>query len=207
MNHASIFNVSILAQWPEHCVPQSSMWCMFIRSWILRTFYSCAYLLFVSFSPFVWVSHSLFSSTSCRSLFVYFSLSDKLASPACFKFSVFPLPFSIHLLSLFVSSFFIFWSIPTVSLPSPPPSLSLVLCLAYFRHHRLLLVFCFVCVVSLDLRKWIYIHDSVMWKTHFSFYSLRPSGETAHLYIHECTHPHKHAFTCIVHVTETWHNS
>lgn len=60
---------------------------------------------------------------------------------------------------------------------------------------------CFVCVVSSDFRKWSYIHDSVMWKTHFSLYSLRPSGETARLYIHKCKHPHRHAFSRIVHVT------
>lgn len=77
-------------------------------------------------------------------------------------------------------------------------SLPLVaLCLRYFVWltsvtARLCLVFCFVYVVSLGLlsfpvREWIHIHVSVLWKTLFIFYSLRPPRETNNLRI-KCTH-------------------
>lgn len=96
-------------------------------------------------------------------------------------------------------------------LPQTLPSLPLSLCLCYFDWltsviTRLPLVFCFVHVVSLGLlcapvREWIHIHVSVLWKTLSSIYSLRPSGGTANLHIHECTHPHRHAFTATLLVT------
>lgn len=94
----------------------------------------CIFIIRATHSLCLCLTLSL-SITLADSLFVYFSLCDKLASPACLLFSIFPLPFSIHLLSLFVSFCFHASPLSPSEAPLSSSSLCLLLCLAHFRRH------------------------------------------------------------------------
>lgn len=117
----------------------------------------------------------------------------------------FPLPLSIHLLSLFVSFFFHASPLSPSDTPlssSLPPSP--LLCLPYFRHHPppSCFLLCVCCLFRLTLLLQ-YRNESIYMSACCGRHSSAsvPSGPTANLHIHECTHPHRHTFTGMLHVT------
>lgn len=161
-------------------------WCVFISCWIRRVLHWCACLLFLPLSP-----------SLCLPLSLSITMLDFLSQSLCLFLPLwqtgitcqslifhFPLPFSAHLLSIFVFFFFI---CPHSRLSSSP-----TLCL-YFVWltsviTRLPLVFCFVYVVSFGLLfcasqgKNPYTCQRAVEATLQRLFG--PSGETAILLIH-----------------------
>ncbi len=169
----------------------------------VHIYYSCHSLLLavsptLSFhhSPWLPVAVSLFISSSVTNLH-HLLVSNLPFFPSLSLF--------IRCRSLSLSFF-----IHPHRLPLTLPSLPLPLCLCYFVWltsviARLPLVFCFVYVVSLGLLSCSskgmnpHICQPVVEDTLQLLFpqAIRP----ANLHIHECTHPHRHAFAGILHAT------
>lgn len=143
-------------------------------------------------------SPTLFPSlcfTSCRSLFVYFSLCDKLASPDVSNFPFSP-PFCFSL--AVVSSFLLYSYIPVLfplTLPSLPPPLCLCTLSGLLPSSPATppcFLLCVCCLFRLTLlhSEGInpYTCQCVVEAARQSLF--RPSGGTANLHIHKCAQPH-----------------
>lgn len=184
---------------------------MFISCWLWRVLHWCACLLFLPLAPSVCLPLSPSITHSARhpvavSLFISPTVTNLHHLPVSnFPFSP---PFRYLLaVALCLLLFFILHPHSPSLWRSPlflSPSVS-VLCLAYFRHHPppSCFLLCVCCLFRLALLRSQRINPYTCQRVVEATLQLlfRPSGGTANLHIHECTHPHKHAFPRIWHVT------